>query len=1318
MNYASNTACVTPDVQPKYTNPISVTKARKRHKVATSCNRCRQNKRKCDNGVPCSNCKRNNVDCCYTDAQISRTIWGDLPLSRDKVIGVAANRPRTTSSIKSIILPYYPPGSSGSRPMFDPRLLPDNHQSRSQQVLSLQSKNLSKTIRIAHQGPQYPQQSYLNESMTNSFSEQPHSIEVKGPGALSSVSTFNSTLNEQQVSKVANDKPNKPQSKGNQRPDLGSRSNSLNSRSRNQAEGGLKEQQYADTISGKLSDLSSSNMNNRNFQECYTKSSLVTQNLPSAVHNDISHNFHSVATTEESSAPLTMNPNVESIPSMRTPTFGIGPATLLPMSYPTSQTANYENTTFTHRSDRLVPSDQLQPNQYKLTTTEYQRHYDFQSSPIYEGVFPQFIPSTYSTTSSPNSPSSTDPVHTIHSAMAIPSITDLSSNQYDPLGPWGTLTPGSQDYSAIYKDDQTQAYYHDNRQHQQAQHIQLDQNTFSSLNHSEPIEPYNTEAGKNTIDENNKISKKIQKIARDILAIKKYDLCIFVRRHISQEYDDLFLPSELPSASMRIVPSHLMLLPRDANYLVDVFFEYAHFYYPIINRSIVELHLMEPQSPQAMFLLNIVFMTACKHLARNSDIKRAIQFRNRAKEVSSFIDDKSRLSRIQGILLCSVVIYGVFKTTTVLAELCGAHRALNTMPWGSDEEEVHIQVDPAMKRSVPEAAYQARLWAFWGLYIRDATSRLYFGWPHGMDPVEVTSDLPKLEGHVGLGGNGHLKSRLDEYRQVPPPVIGKRRGSTFKRKDSKKSEKRHMTRPLEDGGANMVKTSDKANYRNTLLSSDDDDDDEADDDINEHDVTDLDWDERRRSPLFQQGVEPLLVMSPKILEQQCQPSYYHSSSFVGHHLGRSTFTPLSSEQKEHDIHMSRVKTLIDAEEDPTDGGSFARILFLEEIRLWTIGRRVAFYLAGRSNVTAPSACPTPQTKGSTHSTSDTQHNTDQWSEEAWLQDHELQSLQADLIAWENALPIHLRFRQDLDSEGINHKVNGKMSILIMTYYTITIMLQSSFLPISQYFSSRKSSSQASPIKQRSEERGMEATKKATSIPTVNNPNTLPSPEIPVQASSTYMPTATTPEGAAPSTYFMPQPQSNSPQPQKSLQGHLYFNTAHRICTELSNVIMHHVELMLDFYPDWCSIQAKVNHALTAALRVTCLNAKLRSNSSLARDEAMACFKMGSELYRRLALLPYPLVIRDWPAEEDVQAMMEIEEEFREMMMTEDEQQAVLPSTATNSFGATGSEGIIEVPEPIDTVDPNSLITLVPNDAEQQTFGLFEGDYKFDFEQPL
>ncbi|KAG0230852.1 hypothetical protein BGW42_000642 [Actinomortierella wolfii] len=70
-----------------------------------------------------------------------------------------------------------------------------------------------------------------------------------------------------------------------------------------------------------------------------------------------------------------------------------------------------------------------------------------------------------------------------------------------------------------------------------------------------------------------------------------------------------------------------------------------------------------------------------------------------------------------------------------------------------------------------------------------------------------------------------------------------------------------------------------------------------------------------------------------------------------------------------------------------------------------------------------------------------------WSQNAWANDDELQTLQSELIQWEQSLPDHFRFRMDFDHPDINHKVNGKIGLMLLYYYTITLTLQSSYLPV-------------------------------------------------------------------------------------------------------------------------------------------------------------------------------------------------------------------------------------------------------------------------------
>lgn len=56
-----------------------------------------------------------------------------------------------------------------------------------------------------------------------------------------------------------------------------------------------------------------------------------------------------------------------------------------------------------------------------------------------------------------------------------------------------------------------------------------------------------------------------------------------------------------------------------------------------------------------------------------------------------------------------------------------------------------------------------------------------------------------------------------------------------------------------------------------------------------------------------------------------------------------------------------------------------------------------------------------------------------------------------------------------------------------------------------------------------------------------------------------------------------------------------------------------------------------------------------------RNEAKAAFKMGSALYKRLAMLPGPLVIYDRPPEEDLNYMNDLDKAFHQMVVTQNEE---------------------------------------------------------------
>lgn len=669
---------------------------------------------------------------------------------------------------------------------------------------------------------------------------------------------------------------------------------------------------------------------------------------------------------------------------------------------------------------------------------------------------------------------------------------------------------------------------------------------------------------------------------------------------------------------------------------------------------------------------------------------------------------------MQGVLLGSMVVYGVFNPVVGLAHMCGTHKSwpiISSSSTTSLSSTIDPQTEPSSSAStnserqgsvpieelesfpdlhaeshaiqakqgvIPDAIYQARLWLFWGFFVRDSIARLYYGWPHGLDTVAVTAELPKIEGIVGLGGKAPPHVHVStSTRNTPSTVTGKRPPEKMKR-DRERVDKIRLGHkhdsPAPTGHNHQL-------YRGRTDMFDDEEEEEEDeheDDerslndeeeilrFQDEEAADMDRDETDKfRVLFGAEVDPQGPI-PSSLSRRAQvgtsaPKVYSSLSkpiLNQQSKGQYPTTPSSQNDPEYRIHMERMQDLIAAQDDTTDSGSYARVLFLEEIKLWSIGRRIALYLGERTpgattSVSAACAIAALVSDDCSNGTGG------QWSEQAWIQDQELQVLQAELIAWEQSLPGHLRFCQQVDQEGVNHKVNGKMGLLMMYYYTITIMLQSAYLPIQQYLactkagtSSRSRSSSAKPESIHNKKSAQTSSSDRGKSPSTNGHSRQASDASVASASttatSTSMGTQMTDTFLSATAAALEESMATSQDPRA------YFNTAHRICSHLSNTILHHCELLIDSYPNWCVFQAKVNHTLCAAMRVCCLNAKLSTNTGAIRQEAKAGFKMGSELFKRLALLPTPLTIRDWPAEEDLNLMREIEEEFR-LLMTQDEE---------------------------------------------------------------
>ncbi|KAF9122169.1 hypothetical protein BGW39_009987 [Mortierella sp. 14UC] len=828
---------------------------------------------------------------------------------------------------------------------------------------------------------------------------------------------------------------------------------------------------------------------------------------------------------------------------------------------------------------------------------------------------------------SPSLPAPNRPLATQH-----PPIRSWANGFQEPsLGSSGATVGQSQSFS-VNNSDPGQEHYATKRSH--APHQQQD--------------PHHT-------DEESLKARRMQRMARDLIDIKKNEFTLLLPRHIFHEDDELFVvrtPQTNPKPQR--IPPRLMTIPPDANFLVEVFFEHAHYYYPVLSRAVVELCLMEPYNPNSMLLLSTVFMVACKHLPRTEDTMRAIEFRERVRELRWCIEDPTHINFMIAEMLGFMAVYGVFGITPGLMEYCGTHRTMSSKISGTILS--NPETDGAPKDPLPEVNHQNKLWLFWAHYLRDSIAKLYFGYHFGMDAKPMTAELPKIKNFVGLGGRA-ARSNQSDVAAAAAATTKKRR--EFSGRGQCLPDKRFLQDPDARSSANLDDRTQFRSARTNCAGSDESGDDEASSSRRgrSESVNDVPMpshpsngaERRLGAGGANSSARILSTLSKEMLEAQSR----------GDSIPFETTTPGNAgemlDPQAIKIHMERMEILLRSREDATDGGSYARALFLEEVRLWTIGRRLSAYLASRTTTDTPFhpiSLSSPAYSDSTGTSSSAQEGSGVWSEQAWAQDQELQSLQADLIAWERSIPDHLRFRSDVDHPDVNHKINGKMSCIMVGYYTITILLQSSYLPdlpdpSRSKPSSKKPSSQhnqdgarkdadshcdidaepTTPPSQRHDARPKDATKLTSS--TSSNAGVLS--------------LATTTTGAASTTTPVHADENG------------YYNTAHRICTELSNVVFHHVEIMLERYTQWCSIQTKINHALIAAQRVVCLNARLNSTSATIRDEAKAGFKMGSDLYKRLALLPAPLVIYDRPPVEDIHYMNDLDKVFEQMVVSQNEE---------------------------------------------------------------
>ncbi|KAG0261602.1 hypothetical protein DFQ27_002896 [Actinomortierella ambigua] len=554
----------------------------------------------------------------------------------------------------------------------------------------------------------------------------------------------------------------------------------------------------------------------------------------------------------------------------------------------------------------------------------------------------------------------------------------------------------------------------------------------------------------------------------------------------------------------------------------------------------------------------------------------------------------------------------------------------------------------------------------------------------------MQAELPQIEGCVGLGGtlarynsepggrrvlsaststnsannSGDSRRRPSSSAYVPiapKPIIpeddrgplfaqpksalGKKRESEMERRwGDSSSGKRHVrTAPRGSQGATAV--GDRQAWRgHNRTSCDDDDDDDNDDD-----------DETPRGAASAAGSSRSTTMpavrhhQPHAVKRPAQPYdmldiQSKGGILVDDEQGRLSSNPsVVTENDEFEIkasmlqeHLSRMEYLLNAECDETDDGTYCRQIYLREVKLWTIGNRLAMYLA--SNQSVRPKYPTVMFGERQSDVIAATMESGRYSERAWAMDLELQNLQAELIQWERELPDYMRFRMDYDQPDVDHRVNGKLAILTMHYYTITLMLQSAWLP--------------TPLAKEAESaegRALSSSPIATSLraPSVDahSGSTADSPRH--SDVSSPMSTPSTPPSnstASPNTSI----KSSSSKARRPVFQPAFLNTAHEICTELSHVLLRQIDVCLSRYPDWCSIQAKVNHSIAVALRVFCINAHLITNDATTRSEAKAGFAAGSISQKQLAMLPEPLTVRDRPQSEDIRIMEKLESDFAKL----------------------------------------------------------------------
>jgi len=585
--------------------------------------------RKCDSGIPCSNCRRNKADCLYTDAQLSRSTWGDSPLSREKIIGVstaemlemdsqlvnsteatvsgsgsqAASRgslkspDKPSSSIKkgstcrkgstvpisnALASPaHMATFSSSSTASFNPghaSIDPTSAFDRRKEQLASQTREIAKVIRIAKPGPQLdlsniiaPRnpgpalsvQPTIKDHHNYPFAglESPHSNATQSTTPdhgrfLASVSTHSpSKISFHQVTDTTQSLSSLPQ----------------------QAQHALQIQQARQGNLGGLitstTQLPLSYQDGGTNEEFVRLSSLVRSrgDLSTAIHEH-QNGVAMVSPGGEGRIPLHQSSNLQPSSSG--------------LSNPSVQQQRHGGL-----SQSSVLQEQTSHHQYFIQHHHHQQQQQEQQSASPSpnlGIPPLQQQYPYPQQAAQDSGKLADSNHAISSAAPVSSIGVAS--QFPSQGGWGTPSysihaqngqvgwkeSGIPHQSTGYSD---QSIISQSVSHSHQQHIL---HTHAPVVTVEAVVPTPVTTPSFVVDERTD-AMRMRRIARDMLDCKAYDYSIMLPRHISQEQDEIWVAPQsiATSNSLQGIPRQLLMLPKDANFLADVFFEvgYCRFFY-------------------------------------------------------------------------------------------------------------------------------------------------------------------------------------------------------------------------------------------------------------------------------------------------------------------------------------------------------------------------------------------------------------------------------------------------------------------------------------------------------------------------------------------------------------------------------------------------------------------------------------------------------------------------------------------------------------------------------------------------------------------